>query len=81
MSKYCIRELSTFLPYVVGGSVLKMSAATYSSGDLRERYGSNPAEMANATTAGRRTLRVWEEVELLSISFASSPKLEDTEPG
>ena len=58
-----------------------MSAATYSSGDLRERYGSNPAEMANATTAGRRTLRVWEEVELQSISLTSIPKLEDTKAG
>jgi len=26
-------------------------------------------------------LRVWEEVELQSISFISSPKLEDTEAG
>ena len=76
MNKYCNRELSTFLPDIVGRSVLKMRASTYSRGDLKV-----PADMAESVSAGRRTLRVWEEVELQSISLTSIPKLEDTKAG
>ena len=53
-----------------------MRASTYSRGDLKV-----PADMAESVSAGRRTLRVWEEVELQSISLTSIPKLEDTKAG